>query len=110
MEKHESAFECRGCGLYTIDGIDTIEMIGGYRTRLCVDCQNAWHLAIRNSAARLAVDRIEAEMIILSARTMADGRDRLAELRKLQEDDRAARDELYTLAEQWVSERTAKED
>jgi hypothetical protein len=107
MGSAKDSFECQGCEAMFPD---SVELIGGYHARLCVECQNALHLLVRAHPARLALSRIEAEMIILSARTMADGRDRLAELRKLQEDDRAARDELYALAAQWVSERAAKAD
>jgi hypothetical protein len=87
---------------------DSVELIGGYHARLCAECQNAWHVLVREHPARLTLSRIEAEIAILIARTTADGRDRLAELRNLQKDDRAARGELYALAEQWVSERGAR--
>jgi hypothetical protein len=107
MGSAKDSFECQGCEAILPD---SVELIGGHHARLCVSCQNALHLAIRNSTARLALHRAEAEMAILIARTMADGRDRLAELLSLQEDDRAARAELYALAAQWVSERAAKAD
>lgn len=105
MGNIKDSFECQCCETFAPD---SVELVGGYHVRLCVDCQNAWHVLIHEHPACLTLSRIETEIAILIARTTADGRDRLAELRKLQEDDRAARNELYALAEQWISEQAAR--
>ncbi len=104
MGKYESKHECAKCGEFVFN---ETKLMGGFNTRLCDECKNAWdrHVVVTTERARLLW--VETEMDAVAALTAGDGVDRREELHKLMKEFDALTSQLFFIGRDWVAAKDA---
>ena len=106
MAKRSLAYgECARCGdgdLSNASGTSTL--VGGYRTSLCLGCQNTFELFMRHQPTYLVSIDLEDAIVMAVALTNADGTDRTGIVGNLRLEQLKNLDQLHELSRAFVED------
>ncbi len=76
---------------------------GGYRTRLCRKCVNAYHAAAEQTRHAKDLSDIEARLAVMANQTVSDGKDRTSETIELLDRQRQVLSAAVRWSVEWLS-------